>query len=262
MEIELQLARRWDQIDKSKVRFPVYIEIKFDGIRALIFKEKDKQEVLTRYAHSILFEEFDIIEGVYDTEVWKPGKNFDTASGEIRKGDLSGVSVEVFDYLTWEEWKKRKSPTQKERRERLEKIKLVPPLVLVDAWVAKDIDEVEKYYKIAVEEGAEGIMIKEFEATYYWERGGGWYKYKKIEYEDAEVIDFEEGTGRLEGSLGALVVRLKDGRITKVGTGWTDEERKEIWKNKSKYIGKWLELAFQEKAKEAVRMPRFIRWKL
>jgi DNA ligase-1 len=262
MELELQLARRWDQVKKEKVKFPVLIEIKFDGIRALIFKKGGRQKVVTRYGHVIPFELFDIPDGIYDCEVWKPGKNFDTASGEIRKGDLRGAVIEVFDYLTWDEWKSRETPPLKERRARLEKIKFEKPLTITDAWIGETPEDVEKAFKIAVKKGMEGIMIKELDSKYVWGRGGGWYKYKKIDYEDAEIIGFEEGTGRLEGSLGALIVRLKDGRTTKVGTGFTDEERAEIWKNKKKYIGKWIEVAFQEKAKKALRMPRFVRFKL
>lgn len=261
-ELQLQLSKRWDKIDKRRVSFPVQVEIKFDGIRALIFRDEDEQIVLTRYEHEIPFEKFEIKEGVYDTEVWKPGKDFNVASGEIRKGDLSGVVVEVFDYLTKEEWEERDSPILAERRARLEKLYLPKPLVITQAWIANNLDEVEEYYKIVISEGMEGIMIKELSSRYTWDRKGGWYKYKKKDYDDAKIIDFVEGTGRLEGSLGALVVKLRDGRVTKVGAGFTDEQRDEIWKHKKKYLGKWVEIEFLERTKEAVRMPKFVRFKL
>lgn len=257
------LARRWDKVDKSKVKYPVYIEIKFDGIRVLVFRKKDHQRVLTRYAHVVPVDFAPFLEeGVYDAEIWKPGMEFNKMSGQIRAGNLKGAVIEVFDYLTWEEWNKHESPTQKERRERLEKIKFELPFRLVQSYPVNSEKEVEKYYQWAVKNGFEGIMIKESDAEYRWDRKGGWYKYKKVHYEDAQIIGFEEGTGRLVGSLGALFVKLRDGRETKVGTGFTDELRKEIWRRRDFYKGQWIEIKFQEKGPKAVRMPVFVRFKV
>lgn len=257
------LARRWDKIDKSKVKFPVYIEIKFDGIRILVFRKKDHQRVLTRYAHTVPVEYAPSLkEGVYDGEIWKPGMEFNKMSGQIRAGNLEGAVIEIFDYLTWDEWNEHRSPIQKVRRERLEKMQFKLPFRLVKSYLVDNEKEVERYYRWAIEHGFEGIMIKESEAEYRWDRKGGWYKYKKVHYEDAQIIGFEEGTGRVAGALGALIVKLKDSRITKVGTGFSDELRKHIWKRKDYYKGQWIEIKFQEKGPKAVRMPVFVRFKV
>ncbi len=263
MELELMLAKRWDRIDRTKVKYPVYVEPKIDGIRMLIFKDGNRFKVVTRYAHVVPLARIErLVDGVYDSEGWKPGKEFNIASGEIRKGDLDGLVVDVFDYLTWEEWHNHESPVQKERRKRLEKLPLPRPLRLIKAHIAKNEEMVNKWFKYYVKEGYEGVMVKEMDIPYNWGRGKGWYKYKKVDFDDAEIIGFEPGTGRLKGSLGALVVRFRDGRVTEVGTGFTDEERDQIWKNKEKYIGKWIEVEFMEPAKERVRFPVFRRFKL
>ena len=48
-------------------------------------------------------------------------------------------------------------------------------------------------------------------------------------YDDAEavVVGHLPGKGRLAGMLGALLVEMPDGRRFRLGTGFSDEERRE-----------------------------------
>lgn len=263
-ELNIMLAKRWPEIDKSKVHFPAYVEPKYDGIRAIIFREEDEQTVLTRYGNKINLPVYDIPPGIYDSEIIKPGKDFDTLSGEIRSGDYEGIRLMVFDYLTWDEWDRRQAPLQEARRKRLEDIArqyFKEPLHITDVSIAYSEGDVEELYNKAIMAGEEGIVIKPFDAEYRWGLRGDWYKYKKEDFEDVEIIGFTEGTGKFSDSLGALVVRDSQGREFKVGVGFSDQMRKDIWNNKSKYIGKIVEIAFMERTDSAVRFPRFIRFK-
>jgi ATP-dependent DNA ligase len=76
-------------------------------------------------------------------------------------------------------------------------------------------------------------------------------------------MDFEEGKGRLQGTLGAIVGGLfKDGILTKtctVGGGFDDALRSKIWNNKTEYYLKVMEVSgkmYFEKT-GAVRHPAF-----
>ena len=62
---------------------------------------------------------------------------------------------------------------------------------------------------------------------------------------DLEIVDFEEGTGRNKGKLGAFVVDYKGNRV-KVGSGFSDEERNEFWKNKEGLIGRVITVKYKE----------------
>ena len=80
---------------------------------------------------------------------------------------------------------------------------------------------------------------------------------------DLQIIGFEEGSGRLTGTLGAILVRYKDGNIVKVGSGFTDELRKEIWQNRNQYYGvicevKYFETSTNDNGGESLRFPIFV----
>ena len=82
-----------------------------------------------------------------------------------------------------------------------------------------------------------------------------------------EVVALEEGTGKNEGMLGALVVEGEDdGKFFKlnVGSGLTDENREQIWANQDSVIGQLVEIradaATQSQDAEdtwSLRFPRF-----
>ena len=76
----------------------------------------------------------------------------------------------------------------------------------------------------------EGVMINICDATYDFKRTWNLMKVKKMNTVDLEIVGFEEGSGRLAGTLGAIHVRYKDGNIVKVGSGFSDELRDLIWK--------------------------------
>lgn len=79
---------------------------------------------------------------------------------------------------------------------------------------------------------------------------------------DCKIIGFEEGTGKYEGMLGALLLDYK-GYELRCGSGFTDEDRKEIWNNKEKYLGKIAEIQYFRESRNqdgglSVSFPVFI----
>ena len=78
--------------------------------------------------------------------------------------------------------------------------------------------------KVLGEKG-EGIMLKDPESKYEHRRSDRLLKVKKFDDTEALVIGHEEGSGRCEGMLGALRVRMDNGMIFKIGSGFTDAIR-------------------------------------
>ena len=79
------------------------------------------------------------------------------------------------------------------------------------------------------------------------------------------MIDVEEGTGKNEGTTGALVCEgTDDGTFinVNVGSGLTDNDRENIWSNKNDVIGQLVEIRAdaitqnQDKT-YSLRFPRF-----
>lgn len=109
--------------------------------------------------------------------------------------------------------------------------------------------------KQAVELGLEGIMLKTWTHEYQHKRSWDWCKVKPQYSEDLKVVDKFAGTGKYKESLGGLVVE-RAGKLVKVGSGFSDEQRRIFWQNPPKMI----EVEYQEVTdKGSLRFPRFKR---
>jgi DNA ligase-1 len=123
----------------------------------------------------------------------------------------------------------------------------------------------------AVEGGYEGIMIKDLEAVYECKRSVAWLKLKPYIEVSLTVVAVEEGTGRNEGKLGALICEGEDdGKLIKVnvGSGFTDSDRDAYWQSRQDVIGHTVEVRADAATKSqdseatwSLRFPRFLRFR-
>ncbi|MGB0219721.1 MAG: DNA ligase [Sinimarinibacterium flocculans] len=74
--------------------------------------------------------------------------------------------------------------------------------------------------------GGEGLMLHRAAALRQVRRGEDLLKLKAHDDAEAQVIGHEPGQGRYRGMLGALRVRAADGREFRLGTGFTDAQRR------------------------------------
>ena len=95
-----------------------------------------------------------------------------------------------------------------------------------------------------VEEDKEGLMVN-LDVPYKCCRHNGILKVKRFYTMDLPIIGYEEGGGRLSGTLGALVLDYK-GNEVKVGSGFSDEQRQLYWKQKDDLIGMLCEVKYKE----------------
>lgn len=184
-----------------------------------------------------------------------------------KDGEKHGVKMLVFDILTIEEFRTQTCEhTYDERRNLLEGLfgttkrtyfELLPVL-----YRGTDTTEITKYLDQLTAEGEEGVMINICDAPYEFKRTNNLLKVKKMDTLDLEIVGVEAGEGRLANTLGAIHVRYKDGNIVKVGSGFSDWMRDEIWQNQIYYIGKIAEIQFFEETKNdkggvSLRFPIF-----
>lgn len=94
----------------------------------------------------------------------------------------------------------------------------------------KDQSKIDVLLERMVAEDKEGLMLNT-NCPYRRTRHKGILKIKRFYTMDLPIIGYEEGTGRLEGTLGAFVLNYK-GNEVKVGSGFTDEQRAEFWANR------------------------------
>jgi DNA ligase-1 len=113
-----------------------------------------------------------------------------------------------------------------------------------------------------IKRGFEGIMLKLSTAPYQpGKRSKGWLKVKFVEEIDALIIGVQEGTGRLEGTLGSLTIKTAEGEQFGVGTGLSDDERGRLWKKhlEGELTGLTVTLQYQKDEKIVGRFPSYIR---
>jgi ATP-dependent DNA ligase len=108
---------------------------------------------------------------------------------------------------------------------------------VVASTIVNNEDEARELFEQYLAQGEEGIILKD---------GWGLWEDKRVKHQikfkgelecDLLCVDWQEGTGKNMGRLGALVLQSSDGMIkVNVGTGFSDEQRDKYTKNNT--VGK------------------------
>lgn len=273
-EFNVQLANKY--FDKPAIvegkKFA--ITTKIDGGRIIALKENGQVSFYTRAGQKY--------EGLVDLEDEMSRLMPDNTclDGEITlldRGDLSskeaykqtmkivrqttnmekhGIKMLVFDYMNVDEFKNQYCKYDYSTRragvellfhqEDFTYFELLPIL-----YVGEDTSMITALLDEQVAAGEEGIMINIMNAPYEFKRTNSLLKVKKMQTMDLEIIGFEEGEGRLAGTLGAILVRYKNGNVVKVGSGFSDEIRNMIWDHQDKCLGAICEIQYFEETTNA-----------
>jgi DNA ligase-1 len=193
--------------------------------------------------------------------------------------DAGDARLMAFDILPLSEFQNGKSVLgQKRRSNLLRGMKATLDKVgSIDIIPQKEIDldsyvgelEFKQYNLDAIEAGFEGIMIKDLDAIYECKRSVSWLKQKPFIEVSLEVTDVEEGTGKNEGRLGALVCSgSDDGKaiVVNCGSGFSDSDRIEFWNSRDSLPGQIVEvradaITQNQDGTYSLRFPRFLRFR-
>ena len=271
----------------KKITGECMVEYKYDGVRVIAIVQNGSAtlhsrngKLLSNFPHieeALSKPEFEGL--VFDGEVMS--EDFQSLMKQVHRKEgaqTEDAYLAVFDMLTLAEFKAGgTSKTAEVRRGRLIELdhhNLLPNSIrIVDAYsVNFDTDEgkaeFDKLNKTALAEGYEGLMIKPIDQGYKCKRSHAWLKVKPFIEVTLSVVDIEEGTGKNAGMLGALVVEGEDdGKFFQlnVGSGLTDDMRKDVWAVKDSVIGQLVEIradaATQSQDSEDVWSLRFPRFK-
>jgi DNA ligase-1 len=141
--------------------------------------------------------------------------------------------------------------------------------VLLDLDTVEGQTEFKMHNKNAIENGYEGIMIKDPYAPYECKRSVSWLKQKPFIEVSLNVVNIEEGTGKNVSRLGALVCEgADDGRNIKVnvGSGFSDALRDTIFNDHASVMGQVVEvradaITQNQDGTYSLRFPRFLRFR-
>jgi DNA ligase-1 len=238
--------------DEGKVQFYTRAGQKYEGLVDL------EQEMLEAFPDgTVLDGEITILnnKGIPSKEAYKQAMKITRADGPKH-----GLKMLVFDAMSLEEWKKQKCTHDYiERRLLLSGLFKYGPKktdftffeLLPELYRGSDTSKVLELLDEAIANQEEGVMINICDAPYEFGRTWNLMKVKKMNTLDLEIVGYEEGSGRLKGTLGALLVRYKDGNTVKVGSGFTDELRALLWLEPLDMIGKIIEVQYFEETTNA-----------
>lgn len=260
----------------TDLQYPMYLQPKYDGFRCVFYNGKlytrsglPFPNVNLQTHFSKLFE---TSQNVLDGELYMHGKPFNEMSKILNNETIAipaDMKFYVYDCIPIKDWENQKcNITYTDRLKLLRTViaNIADRKRIIDAPTDKvnSAAEAIEIYKEHLKAGYEGSMLKAVEGKYQWKRvsikSGEMIKLKPFKDEDLEIVDIVEGEGKYEGSLGSIVVRGNNVADTSVGSGFTDADRKEIWDNKNKYIGKTAQIKYFEISEDKVlRFPIFER---
>jgi hypothetical protein len=117
------------------------------------------------------------------------------------------------------------------------------------------IEDVKLKHAQYVENGFEGIMIRDPEGVYEPNKRSKYLqKYKEFMEEEFKIVGFHDGEG-VDRELVIWDCITKEGKPFSVRPRTTFEERKRLFKDASQYLGKQLTVVFQEYSPDMI--PRF-----
>jgi ATP-dependent DNA ligase len=237
-EILPMLANKWEDRQKY-ISEPFYVQPKLDGVR-LIVSNKGCFSRTGKPVEGVDHLARGLKDGEYlDGECYAPNKTFEEITSMFKMNPQS-LEFHVFDYFDIN----RPNLTFEERKNR----------ITVDTFRVDKKSEVQGYHDLFVNQGHEGIMIRDASSTYeIGKRSNYLLKYKAFQTEEYEIVDVKEGTGREKGAA-IWVCKVGEHQFSAKPEG-TLEVRKKYLQEKEKYIGKQLTVRYQNLT--ALGVPRF-----
>lgn len=265
---------------------PCAIEYKYDGFRLIIHKKKKEVKLYTRNLENVTSQFPEVVgyldkyvkgeEYILDSEAVGYDKKtkeytpFQNISQRIKRKhgieklkDELPIEINVFDVLFYN----GKSYLDKPFIERTKKLReiLTPhpyKIIYSKQIITSDEKKAEEFYKKALKDNQEGIMMKSLEANYRPGRRVGHMLKMKPEERDYDLVitGAEYGTGKRSGWLSSFYLSCKSDKgyqeVGKVSTGLKEKEGEEI--SYTELTEKIKPLILKEIKKKVIIKPKII----
>jgi len=252
------LASSQNDKNLSNIVFPAYGQIKYDGMRINIIRNKNGSfEYKTRNGRGLEASVWDVIFDdvpngtVIDGEalvLGEGGKLLDRKTGngilnKIVKGTATDeekncIVFVVWDMVTLQQFRNGSSAAPYDSR--FEALNMVfPPdgevstrCRVAQTWTVESLDLAKELFQHCLQMGDEGIILKNIKGIWEDKRSKNLVKMKNELEADLVVTDWHEGTGKYEGLMGSVTAKTADGKLeVNIGSGFTDEQRKKHTKD-------------------------------
>ena len=258
------LAHRYNE-KKSEIKFPCYVQPKLDGVRCVVVGNKlysrngNRFPVLPHIENELkIYNKNNLI---LDGELFTDDINFEKIVGLVKKYKKSEedetnslkIYLNVFDYIDKQLPFSKRLINLNEFFEKNKNMKYIRQVKTEECPQEKNIEEfLEKYTK----EKYEGLIIRNKSGLYEENtRSVNLQKLKKFIDEEFEIIDYTTPDQGKEVGCVIWICKTKEGKKFNVRPSGNYQERKKLYREAKKYIGKMLTVRYQELTNGHV--PRF-----
>lgn len=257
-EAPLPMLAKLFEKEKHKLTYPVAVQPKLDGFRCIAIKKDGIVSCWSR--RGLRFETTGAIEAdlneqmlegdVYDGELYRHNTDFNVLSGEIRNNskNKSSAQYHIYDYI-------HKEKPQAVRLGKVNDLKETENIKIVPTTVANSEEEVyditDKYVALGYEGGIVRNVFGLYRSKY---RSSELLKVKNFLEEDFYIIDYHEGEGKEEGAVIWDCI-TEDGKEFSARPRGTYSQRRVLFLNGGKYLGKYLTVRYFNKSADGI--PRF-----
>jgi len=256
-EYPCMLCSQYEERNVSKMKYPAYAQMKMDGMRfnaivtnnGVTFRSRNGKVMdLGGNLESEFIELASLIGNdsvVFDGELmimYPDDIQFadrQTGNGilsKAQKGTMSAkeaamVHASLWDCIPLKEFKDGAYNVSYESRfEPINKLwkdnKLPKKIHIVYSQTVDSLEQAKELFQELLFNGHEGIILKDKNGVWENKRVKHQIKFKGELECDLIVTDWEEGTGKNAGKLGAIICESSDGKVkVGVGTGFTDAQR-------------------------------------
>lgn len=266
----VQKVKNLSDVPSSKLKWPMMMTEKIDGVYCIVIKYNDDVGIFSRtgerytsmkHIESVMMRNLDEGEVVI-FEAYEPGKPQNIISGHCRdtKNQWTSIIPYCHQYMKLSEFIEGVGiTTAAESYEILGRIVWNTFMQRIESWNMYSLEQTMGFVREIWAKGGEGVVLRVPTSVFKaGKRNNDVIRIKqKITY-DLEVLDVFEGKGKYAGMCGGLILKFKDNKTVRV-SGMSDNERSEWWSDKSKIVGKVVEVeAMKDSSKGVLREPRFI----
>lgn len=275
------LAKQYEK-ERKKVKFPCYLNPKFDGIRGLARMTPEGLRLFSKMGKLLTYHEHILEELVYlrrylpssciiDGEIYNHHLKFNEIVSRVKNVLEKHSGNEELKYVVYDiiepgdnVMEKRYQMLSKAFKMAEEEKKFVhiflSPYILINSH--EDIEKAVNYYVNDLK--FEGVMIRKIASSsgeknskYVRARTGNLLKYKPfMNDEEFKVVGATTGTGREEGAV-IWICATKNGGEFKVRPEGTIEDRRTLYSDRDKYINKALLTVKFQGVNPDTGIPRF-----
>jgi DNA ligase-1 len=244
----------------SYITFPCYVQPKLDGVRAIFYKNK----LFSRNGNTFpnlehIKTELKSVDLVLDGELYTKEVKFEELVGLVKRQSLSdeqainclNIKYFVYDYISNTENNK----TRISKLTNFFKENKFNYIEFVITEVCNRKEDVQSFHDKFVKFGYEGVMLRNFIGLYAVNsRSKDLQKYKMFLDDEFKIVDYTCGSGKEEGCV-IWICKTESGKQFNARPEGNYSQRKELYKNARKFIGKMLTVRYQNLTQDGI--PRF-----